>query len=209
MAKTPPKPLYGLHPGVEMMQKFVTGLKGATGRTLEHWLALIKKDGPDDEKACRAWLKEEHGFGTNHATWLAKRALGKDLGLGDDDPKVYLKQAAQYVEAMFSGAKSSLRPIYDELLRIGLALGTDVKACPCTTIVPLYRHHVFAQLKPTTNTRLDLGLALRDLKTPKRLIDTGGFAKKDRITRRIGLSTPEEIDDEVGHWLKTAYDMDG
>jgi hypothetical protein len=57
-------------------------------------------------------------------------------------------------------------------------------------MVPLYRNHVFAQIKPTTNTRIDLGLALAkypESKLPKRLIDTGGKAKKDRITRRIEI----------------------
>jgi hypothetical protein len=75
-------------------------------------------------------------------------------------------------------------------------------------MVPLYRHHVFAQIKPATRTRIDLGLALRDTKTPKRLIDTGGFQKKDRITHRIEISSADEIDDEVKRWLKKAYDMD-
>ena len=54
----------------------------------------------------------------------------------------------------------------------------------------------------------DIGLALKDTEVTERLIDTGGLAKKDRITRRIAISTPEEIDDEVRHWLRVAYDMD-
>jgi len=45
-------------------------------------------------------------------------------------------------------------------------------------------------------------------KLPKRLIDTGGLAKKDRITRRIEITSAEQIDDEVKKWLKTAYDLD-
>jgi len=77
-------------------------------------------------------------------------------------------------------------------------------------IVPLYRTHVFAQLKPTTNTRIDLGFALTRYKgkLPKRLIDTGGLAKKDRITHRIELKTVEEIDGDVKKWLRTAYELD-
>ncbi|MEO6724137.1 MAG: DUF5655 domain-containing protein, partial [Blastocatellia bacterium] len=107
-----------------------------------------------------------------------------------------------------AGSKAGLRPIYDRLLKIGLGIGNDVKACPCKTIVPLYRNHVFAQLKPTTRTRLDLGFALGSMKTPARLINTGGFEKKDRITHRIPVSLLEEIDDELKHWLKVAYDLD-
>jgi Domain of unknown function (DUF5655) len=109
---------------------------------------------------------------------------------------------------MFSGGKAGLRPVYDALLQMALGLGKDVKACPCKTIVPLYRNNVFAQLKPSARTRLDLGLALKNQETPPRLIDTGGFAKKDRITRRIAISSIEEIDGEVEHWLKAAYDLD-
>jgi hypothetical protein len=209
MAKKANKPLYGLHPGVKMVQDWIASLKEKTGRTIDQWMEHIRGEGPDDEKGCRTWLKEKYGLGTNTAWWLAERARGNKLGLADDDPESYLREAPLYVEAMFSGGKESLRPIYDQLLQTGLALGKDVKACPCKTIVPLYRAHVFAQLKPSTRTRLDLGLALKDMKTPPRLIDTGGFAKKDRITRRIPLASIEEIDDEVRHWLKVAYDLDG
>jgi hypothetical protein len=208
VAKILPKSPYSLHPAMAMVQNSIANFKEKTGRTLEQWIAVIQKDGPDDLKACKAWLKAQHGLGTNHASWLAQKALGKDLGLADDDPESYMRLAPQYVEKMFSGAKAALRPIYDEMLGIGLALADDVKACPCSTMVPFYRQHVFANLKPSTNSRLDLGLALKDTKTPKRLIDTGGFAKKDRITRRIALTSVEEIDDEVKHWLKVAYEMD-
>ena len=87
-------------------------------------------------------------------------------------------------------------------------MGNDVKACPCQTIVPLYRKHVFAQIKPTTTKRIDLGFALGARPAEGRLIDTGGYAKKDRITHRIPISSLQEIDDEVKHWLKVAYNRD-
>src|SRR5262249_26362119 len=152
------------------------------------------------EKERREWLKAEHDFGTNGAWWIAERAEGK--GGEDGDPEAYLKAAEGYVEAMFSGGKAGLRPIYDALLQLGFSMGKDVKACPCQTIVPLYRNHVFAQIKPTTRTRIDFGFALKDTKATGRLIDTGGFAKKDRITHRIPITSLDEIDVEVQRWLK-------
>ena len=109
---------------------------------------------------------------------------------------------------MFAGKKAGLRPIYDALLKVGLALGRDVKVCPCKTMVPFYRRHVFAQIKPSTAARIDLGLALEGTSVPERLIDTGGRAKKDRITHRIMLSSPAEFDADVKHWLRFAYDLD-
>ena len=204
--KTATKSIYGVHPGVAMTIKWVAELKQKTGRSLDEWLALLKKEGPPTEPERRAWLKEEYALGTNSAWWLAERSFGKGEEVGDPDE--YLKAAEKYVAEMFGGKKVALRPIYDKLLQLGLKLGKDVKACPCQTIVPLYRKHVFAQIKPTTQTRIDLGLALGDMKTPKRLIDTGGFAKKDRITHRIEITSLKDIDDDVKHWLKVAYDRD-
>jgi hypothetical protein len=200
----PPHP-YSVHPSVAMVRGWIDALPQKTGRSLDDWLRLIVKQGPAGEKERRDWLKAEHGLGTNHATWMAARSLGKGE---DGDPETYLRQAVADVDALFAGAKAPLRPLYDELLTLGLALAADVKACPCATMVPLYRHHVFAQLKPTTNTRLDLGLALKDTPATGRLIDTGGFAKKDRITHRIPIASLTEIDDEVRRWLRTAYEMD-
>jgi hypothetical protein len=200
------KSIYSVHPGVLMVQKWVTELKAKTGRSLDEWIKHIKKNGPKGEEARRDWLKGEHGLGTNTAWWLAERAEGK--GAETSDPDLYLKSAEQDVEKMFAGKKAALRPIYDALLKLGLKTGKEAKACPCQTIVPLYRNHVFAQIKPTTQTRIDMGFALGEMKPTGRLIDTGGFAKKDRITHRIAISSLDDIDDEVTHWLKVAYDRD-
>ena len=145
-------------------------------------------------------------MGTNAAGWIAERAEGKADDL--EGPNAYLRAAEKYVDIMYSGGKAGLRPIYDALLKLGLGLSKEVKACPCQTIVPLYRRHVFAQIKPTTRTRIDLGFALGSRPAEGRLISTGGFAKKDRITHRIPIASKDDIDDEVKHWLKVAYDRD-
>ena len=200
--------LYGVHPSVAMVQNWLAELKEESGRSMEEWLALAKKEGPKDEKSRRQWLKTKHKLGTNTASWIAERAEGK--GWEEDTPEAYLKAAARYVEEQYAGPKEKLRPIFDELLNLGKSLGGDVKACPCKTTVPLYRNHVFAQIKPTTNSRVDLGFALAHFKgkLPKRIIDTGGLAKKDRITHRIEITAAEQIDTDVKKWLKTAYELD-
>jgi hypothetical protein len=202
---SPAKYVYDVHPSLAMSRKVIANLKQKTGHTLEAWIRLVEKQGLATEKERREWLKQEHGLGTNYAGWIAERSMGKGE---DGNPKTYLQKAEKYVERMYSGARQGLRPIYDELLALGRSLGPDVRVCPCQTMVPLYRKHVFAQIKPTTRTRIDLGLALKDTKVPKRLIDTGGFAKKDRITHRIEITSLKDIDDEVKKWLKTAYEME-
>lgn len=208
MAKARLKSLYDVHPGVAMVQKWIADLQGKTGRSLDEWMVFVKKEGPKDEKSQREWLKIDQKLGRNAAWWIAARVAGKESE--EDSPEKYLAAAPGYVEKQYAGKKDSLRPIFVELLKAGKAVGADVKACPCLTMVPLYRNHVFAQIKPTTNTRVDLGLALSHYrgKMPKRLVDTGGIEKKDRITHRIEITDAKQIDGEVKKWLKTAYELD-
>jgi hypothetical protein len=201
-----PSGLYSVHPGLDMMAKWIDSLPAKTGRSLDEWIAFVKKAGPPTEKERREWLKKEHKLGTNSAVCIAERADGR--GTEEDSPEAYLAAAEQWVEAMFTGPRAALRPVYDQLLKVVLSVSKDVKACPGKTAVAMYRNHVFAHIKPSTNTRIDLGLALGTMKTPKRLIDTGGFEKKDRITRRVEVKAKADIDDELKRWLKKAWEMD-
>jgi Domain of unknown function (DUF5655)/Domain of unknown function (DUF4287) len=200
------KSVYSVHPSVAMVQKMMAGLKLKTGRSLEEWISVVKKSGPESQKERRDWLKQEHGVPTQSAMWIVERIDGR--GADFDGPEEYLAAADRYVDEMFGGKKAALRPLYEELLKLGFSMGTDVKACPCTTMVPLYRNHVFAQIKPATQTRIDLGFALGARKAEGRLTDTGGYAKKDRITHRIPIEDAKDIDAEVRKWLRTAYEGD-
>ncbi len=197
---------YSIHPSIAIVEKWISEIKAKTGKTLPEWIAIIQSQPILSEQEYRDQLKVEFGLGNNSAGWIVDYALGKDqFGA---HPESYLTDAERYVDTMFSGAKSGLLPIYDRLLEMAFSLGSDVKACPCKTIVPLYRTHVFAQLKPSTRTRLDLGLSLHNTPSTTRLIDTGGANKGDRITHRIGISSIQEIDTEVVDYLKKAYDSD-
>ena len=202
-----PSSLYDVHPGVEVVQQWLSALKPKTGRTLDEWVALVKEEGPKELASRRAWLKSKHNLGTNSAWWIAERADGK--GGEEDSPEKYLASAVKYVEDQYSGKKSSLRPLFEQLLTLGKSFGPDVKACPCKTIVPLYREHVFAQIKPSTNRRIDLGLCFSSYKgrLPARLIDAGGLAKKDRITHRIEVTSAADIDADLTKWFRAAYTL--
>ncbi len=197
---------YSVHPGVLAAQKLMADLVSGTGRTPEAWLDLIRRSGPVTEKERSEWLRVSHKLPAATAWLLAERSVGREEDASD--PDLYLEAALRYVDEMFSGRRAALRPLYERLLEDAFALGDDVRACPCRTMVPLYRHHVFAQIRPATHSRLDLGLALGDMKTPPRLIDTAGLGRKDRITRRIEIRRIGDIDADVRRWLRTAYDRD-
>lgn len=203
--------LYSPHPSLQMVTDWVESLKEKTGKSLPQWLVYIENNGPKSEAARREWLTRECKFGTNSAWWLAEKSVGK--GSEDDSPEAYLEAATEWVEKMYA-KKQGIKPIHDAILEYGKKMGDDVKICPCQTIVPLYRNHVFAQIKPSTRDRLDFGLCLTPLLKegftdfPERLINTGGFEKKDRITHCFQLSTVKDFDGEVKKWLKKAYSLD-
>ena len=199
---------YDVHPGVAMVQRWISELAVKTGRSFEQWQRHIRAAGPPTEKECRVWLKDAYQLGTNTAWWLAEKAFGNPMGLAEDTAEGYLLLAPVYVEQMYAGSKAALRPIHDELVRLARQLGGDVRICPCKTIVPLYRRHVFAQIKPATQKRIDLGFALAAEPFTSRLRDTGGMAKRDRITHCVALAAMTDIDLQVKRWLKQAYEHD-
>ena len=204
--------LYSVHPSVAYVQAIVDNLEATTGKDLAAWLKVARAAKLADPKALTAHLKKQ-GLGGTQAGIVSERALARPGTVFDDTPEGYLAAAEGYVAQQFAGKKAALRPLYDALLDLALDLGPGVQVCPCATIVPLYHHHVFAQIKATTQTRLDLGLALGDpamLKNPTgRLIDTGGFQKKDRLTVRVEVKSLKDLDADLGKWMKWAYEMDG
>jgi hypothetical protein len=182
-----------------MEEANIARLKERTGRSIDEWVRLVKKSGGATEKDRIAWLKREHGITTNYALWIAKRVDGGGTAASYDPDAM--------VQEMFA-KKPALPPIYEALLALGFALGKDVKVSPGKTIVPFYRNHVFAQLKPSTATRIDVGFALGGRTPEARLVSTGGFEKGDRITHRIPVSSIHEIDTELKKWLTLAYELD-
>ena len=140
-------------------------------------------------------------------------ALRRLAGRGEEDrnEETYLARAPGVVDQLFSGPREAMRPILEQIISQAEALGSEVSSAPCKTYVPIYRNHVFAQIKPTTPTRIDLGLALKGAvrQIPPRFTETGGLEKGDRITHRITIASADEVDAEVADWLGEAFRLDG
>lgn len=205
--KTQTAPEYAVHPSIAHMDAIVKNLPQTTGKSIQEWLRLVQAAKVKGKRELQEWLKREHSLGGTTVTVIAMHA---EDGAEEIDPAAYLAAAVKYVEEQYGGPKAALRPIHDALIELGRSLGPDVKVSPCKTMVPLYRRHVFAQVKAPTRTRIDLGLALKAVKKklPKRIEETGGLEKGDRITHRIALASLTDIDDEVKGWLRTAYNLD-
>ena len=175
-------------------------LETRTGKSMSQWLALLNQAQISTPAEYRTFLKEQK-LGAASIALIIDHLAGKS-------PQKYDPHAI--VAALFKGPKQALLPLYESVLQYLLKLGPDVKACPCATMVPFYRRHVFAQLKPSTKSRLDLGLAL-GAATPDSftgLIDTGGIAKKDRITHRLELTSASDFNAFAKDCIQRAYRLD-
>lgn len=190
---------YSPHPSESYQETIYDNLVERSGRSRADWEREARSTGIPDSKRLAAWLQEEHGIGTNTAYIVAAHALGE----------MERPEPDQLVATMFAGKKAHLLPLYEHLLAELLPMGKDIRVCPATTIVPLYRKRVFAQIKPTTNSRIDLGLALGDVSPTNRLLLVSGAQPDDRIRHRMEVRSLSDIDEELLNWAQFAYDRSG
>ncbi len=203
MAKA--KITFDVHPGVAMIQRWTAALPEKTGHSLDEWADLVKAEKLPDRKARLVWLKER-GVGGNMAGMIADYAFDKLTW--DGEPALYLKQAAVYVETMFQKGKEWQRLIFEAIAAEVRKFGKDVKICPCKTMVPFYRNREFAHVKPATQRRLELGLALPGVPFKGRLQRNPRANDKDRHHHSVELTETKEVNAELVKWLRMAYEAD-
>ena len=198
--------VFGVHPLVAHVRAMTANLEARTGRGLAAWIDVVRREGPAGDRERLVWLKMRHKLGGATAGLIVERAAGR--GREFADPETYLAAAPRLADALFSGPKAALRPLYEALARLACSIADDVRVCPTTTAVAIHRRHVVAEIKPVSRTRLELGLALGAEKGRGRLVETGGLAKKDRLTHSVSVERLEEIDDELTAWLRLACGRD-
>ena len=182
----------------EMGEAIARNLPAKTGRTFEEWIDLTREKGPASRKERIAWLKSEHGIGTVTANFIAADAEGRSMAEEYADENALL-------DGMYAGERAALRPLYDELAKTARKLGPDVELTVCKTYVGIRRGRQFGMIRPTTRTRVDLGLVLPGAKAAGRLQNAGSIGN-DRMTHRIEIASRKDIDAEVRRWLLAALD---
>lgn len=181
----------------EMADAMIANMKAKTGQTLEQWIAVARKSGAAKHGEIVKLLKTEHGMTHGFANLVAHKTLKSDAGSAGD--------AADLVAAQYAGDKATLKPIYDVIVKTVFVFGKDVEIAPKKTYVSLRRNKQFALVQPSTRTRVDLGINLKDEKPAGRLEKSGSF--NAMVSHRVRLEKPGDIDREVKDWLKKAYDQ--
>ena len=182
----------------DMMGAVSASLAARTGRSLDEWVALVQASGIDplDQNTVRRWLRSEHGVPQN-SQWAIADAAARAAGW--ERPS-----AAQYIDDQYSGAKAALRPIYDALAAAIGELGNDVTVEGRGTYTPFVRGRQFAAIAPASRDRVDLGLRFTDPPPAARLQPASA---PGQATHKVALRGVDDVDDEVRHLLRVAYEQ--
>lgn len=184
----------------DMMAAVATSMKERTGKTLEEWVAVVRESGLDllDQNAVRRWLKSEHDIPQN-SRWAIADAAARDAGWVRPD-------VDDYIEQQYSGAKSSLRPIFERLRECLEDLGDDVRMEGRSTYIPFVRKRQFVAIAPATRTRVDVGLRYTEAPVSELIVPAKA---PGQATHRISFSSADDINEDVITLLRCAYDQNG
>ena len=177
------------------MQTMVRNLEKQTGKSFEEWIKIARASKLTKARQITDFLKAEHGLTFGYANTIALKALGTDAGSSS---------AEDLVGAQYSGAKAQLKPIYDALLAAVQKFGDDVEVAPKKAYVSLRRKKQFACFQPSTATRMDVGINLKDTAPTERLELSGSF--NAMVSHRVRITKEAEVDKQLIGWLRKAYD---
>lgn len=181
-----------------MSDTMIQNLEDKTGKSINEWIAIVKTCGIEKHKAIIDFLKSEHGLTYGYANLVAHKAKAMDAGSASGD--------SELIDGQYAG-KEELRPVYNKLMAAVKNFGSDVEIAPKKAYVSLRRKKQFGILQPSTKTRLDVGINLKDVPPTGRLEASGSF--NSMVSHRVRISSADEVDAELIGWLKAAFDAAG
>jgi len=178
-------------------QTMIENLHKNTGKTLQQWIDIVKKQNFSKHGEIIKFLKEQHEFTHGFANLVAHKANQTDAGSAKNQDDLITKQ--------YQG-KEHLKPFYDKLMSEISKFVKDIEIAPKNSYVSLRRKKQFATLNPATKTRFEIGINLKGQEARGKL-----EAEKPNAmcSHKINITDIKEIDKEVLEWIKTAYDNAG
>lgn len=180
----------------------INNIQKKTGKTLEELTAFVHASGLTKHGEIREMLMRELGLGHGDANALVHAVLQSD---GTRKAEANGLNADTLLDEIYTGAKTGLRPIHEALMAEIVNFG-EFETLPKKGYVSLRRKKQFAMIGPATNSRVDLGLNIKDLVVDPRLLEQPKGSMCNYIVR---LTDPSQVDSTVINWVRAAFDSAG
>lgn len=176
----------------------LANIEKKTGKSLAELAGIVAASGLSKHGEIRDMLKKELGLGhgdANAVAHFAMKSAGPAKPAAEGDP----------ADEFYTGAKAGLRPIHDALMAEIGKFG-DFEVSPKKTYVSLRRKKQFAMVGPATNTRVEVGLNMKNVPETERLV---AMPPKGMCDYKVKLTDASEVNDELIAWIRQAYDQAG
>jgi t-SNARE complex subunit (syntaxin) len=177
----------------------LANIEKRTGKSLKELAAMVKKSGLEKHGEMVAMLKKELGMGHGDANTLVHHVKGNiqttEVKLAAGDP----------LDEIYVGPKAELRPIHEKLMAAIEKFG-EFEIAPKKGYVSLRRKKQFAMIGPATNTRVEVGINMKDVKGTARL---EAQPEKSMCQYKVKVTNEKEVDKELIGWIKMAFDGAG
>ncbi|MGZ8537772.1 MAG: DUF5655 domain-containing protein, partial [Flavisolibacter sp.] len=142
-------------------------------------------------------LKEKYDIGHGYANLIVHHAKQSHAGSSDD---------ADLITQQYKG-KEEMMPWYEKLMKEIKGFGNDIEISPKKTYVSLRRKKQFALIQPSTKTRMDVGLNMKNV-SPSGKLEAGG-SWNAMCTHRVKVENEKDINKDLVEWIKQAYEQAG
>ena len=184
----------------DLAATMIANLKAKTGKTLAQWLKVCKTSKLEKHGEIVKYLKDEHGMTHGFANMVVlEYRSGAATAAANPDPL----DEDGLIDSQYAKGKEALRPMYDAIVAMVRKFGDDVEIAPKKSYVSLRRSKQFAIVQPSTRTRLDVGINLKDQPPTDRLEASGSF--NSMVSHRVRIGDKKEVNAELKKWLLKAY----
>ena len=177
----------------------LANIEKRTGKSLAELGKVVASSGLTKHGELVAMLKKDLGMGHGDANTLVHHVLKSD---GASAAAAAGTSAGGVLDEIYSGPKAPLRPIHETLMKAIGGFG-EFEIAPKKGYVSLRRKKQFAMIGPATNTRVEVGLNMKDVKGTARLEEQkpGGMCQY-----KVKVTAPGEVDAELIAWIRRAYE---
>ena len=179
-------------------ERFMGKITEITGKTREEITRLYEQSALVKHSEIRALFMDKLLLSYGFANTLAHVIAGTDgASLAEG------KDMQTLLDEIYSGKKAPFRPIHDLIMSEIEEFG-PFETEPKKGYISLKRKRQFAMIGPKTNTRMEIGINLKDHAGTARLLEQ---PKGSMCRLIVNVESMDDVDHELIGWIKAGYEQ--